>query len=224
MMIVYVIFLFVISVAGSLLATEYQNCYRKSETFSFPEMKRHLQEKPLQFVPVLLIYSAFFILALCVYQQKHLNLVQLPQYILFWDCILISSWIDFHVKKMPNLIFLILLGARTVGIFAEMAHQPEEIISLILGSFSGMLLGGGIILICRLISRGGIGAGDVKLFALVGYYFGIIPMMNILFYTVFLAAFGAIILLLTKKAKMKSTLALGPFAFIGLNIYYLLLS
>ena len=79
-------------------------------------------------------------------------------------------------------------------------------------------------LACRLISRGGIGAGDVKLFALIGFYFGIIPTMNMMFYTTFLAAIAAAFLLISKKAKMKSTLALGPFAFIGLNIYYILLS
>ena len=105
-----------------------------------------------------------------------------------------------------------------------MVCYSDKIFDILLSSFSGMLLGGIILLIFRLISRGGLGAGDVKLFALIGFYFGIIPMMNILFYTTFFAAITASFLLITKKAKMKSTLALGPFAFIGLNIYYILLS
>lgn len=213
-----------ISMIVAVLATEYQICYLQEKEFSVRNIKEHFTQKPVQFIIFLVLYITFSILSVLFYQKKELTSVQLPQYVLFWECILLGAWIDFKTKKIPNPIFLILLAGRTLGIFAEMVCYSDKIFDILLSSFSGMLLGGIILLIFRLISRGGLGAGDVKLFALIGFYFGIIPMMNILFYTTFFAAITASFLLITKKAKMKSTLALGPFAFIGLNIYYILLS
>ncbi len=213
-----------ISMLTAVLAAEYQLCYLQEKEFSVRTIKNHFLQKPVPFIIFLILYLAFSILSVLFYQKKGLTPVQLPQYILFWECILLGAWIDFKKKKIPNPIFLILLAGRTFGIFAEIICYPDKLFDILLSSFSGMLLGGIILLIFRLISRGGLGAGDIKLFALTGFYFGIIPMMNILFYTIFFAAIAAVFLLITKKAKMKSTLALGPFAFIGLNIYYILLS
>jgi len=223
-LILFYVIIVVISAILALLAAEYQNCYQKEEAFVIGNVKSHLLQKPIHFVVFLILYVAFSIAAILFYETKGINMVQLPQYILFWECILLGGWIDFRTKKIPNQIFLILLAVRGIGILIEMAFYPNEIFHILLTSFSGMLIGGTIVLICRLISRGGIGAGDVKLFALIGFYFGVIPMMNILFYTTFLSAIVAAFLLITRKAKMKSTLALGPFAFIGLNLYYILLS
>ena len=213
-----------ISAILAIVSAEYQDCYQKKQEFSFTAIKTHFLEKPMHFIAFLVIDIAFAVLAIVFQKEKNLTLVQLPQYVIFWECVLLGAWIDFRTKKIPNPIFLLLLGVRAVGILAEMAFYSDRIFDILLSSFSGMLLGGIILLVFRLISRGGLGAGDIKLFALIGFYFGVIPMMNILFYTTFFSALTAIFLLITKKAKMKSTLALGPFAFIGLNIYYILLS
>ncbi|MBD5143042.1 MAG: hypothetical protein HDT22_05445 [Ruminococcus sp.] len=223
-MIIFYIIIIITTAILAILSAEYQECYRKEKIFSMQNIKINFLQKPMHFIIFLVLHIVFAILAVLFYQRKNLNLVQLPQYIIFWDCILLSAWIDFLVKKIPNLIFLILLAVRGIGILAEMIFYSNELFQVLLTSFSGMLIGGAIVLACRLISRGGIGAGDVKLFALIGFYFGVIPAMNILFYTTFLASMIAIILLIGKKAKMKSTLALGPFVFIGLNVYYILLS
>lgn len=223
-MILFYILIIIISAILAILGAEYQDCYQKEQEFSVRNIKSHFLKKPVHFIILLILYLAFAVLAVVFYQDKNLTSVQLPQYIFFWDCTLLSAWIDFRVKKIPNPVFLMLLAVRCIGILVEMAFFPDELFHILLTSFSGMLIGGAIVLICRLISRGGIGAGDVKLFALIGFYFGIIPTMNVLFYTTFIAAIIAALLLITRKAKMKSTLALGPFVFIGLNIYYILLS
>ncbi|MDE6087693.1 MAG: A24 family peptidase [Oscillospiraceae bacterium] len=214
----------VISGILAVLAAEYQECYIKEQELSFKHIKLNFFSRPLQFIVFLILYLLFTGLAIFFYQKKNLNPVQLPQYVIFWECLLAGAWIDFKVKKIPNVVFLLLLGVRTIGIMIEIAYYPEALFQILLDAFSGLLTGGLITMVCRLISRGGLGAGDVKLFALTGYYFGIIPTMNILFYTTFLSAVFAGFLLISKKAKMKSTLALGPFVFIGLNIYYILLS
>ena len=223
MLIILYIAVILISVILAILSAEYQDCYRKKREFSLDSIKTNFLQKPVRFIVFLILYLVFAILSILFYQSKNLYSAQLPQYVIFWECILLSAWVDSQTKKIPNQIFFILLAARVIGILAEIISKPKELFLILFTSFSGLLIGGAIVFICRLISRGGIGAGDVKLFALIGFYFGVIPAMNILFYTTFLASLAASFLLITRKAKMKSTLALGPFVFIGLNIYYILL-
>ena len=215
----------IILISGILavLSAEYQDCFRKKQDFSLGNIKKHFLEKPLGFIIFSVMYVFFSVIAIMFYQRKNLSYMQLPQYVIFWEYLLLSAWIDFNTKKIPNQLFIVLLAVRSVGILAEMSLENENPVSIIISSLSGMLAGGFIILVCRLVSRGGIGAGDVKLFAVTGFFFGLIPVMNILFYSTFISALAAGLLLITKKAKMKSTLTLGPFVFIAINIYYILL-
>ena len=78
-------------------------------------------------------------------------------------------------------------------------------------------------LICMLLSRGGVGAGDVKLIAAIGLYYGLAGVLSILMVTLIFAAIFSIVMLATKKAKMKSTLPMAPFIFIGLSIHNILI-
>lgn len=223
-MILFYIVMVLVSAMLAVMTAEYQACYQKKQKFSLQNIREHFMKMPVPFLVFVIVYVTFTVIAVLHYQEKGLHFIQLPQYVIFWEGMLAGAWIDFRTKKIPNVIFLILLAVRCAGILAEMAFLPENIFQILLTSFSGMLVGGIILLLCKLLSRGGIGAGDVKMFALIGFNFGMVVVMNILFYTTFLAAFVAMFLLISRKAKMKSTLALGPFVFIGLNIYYILLS
>lgn len=222
-MVILKICIVVFSIIFSLIMAEYQWCYRNEEAFSVSRLCENLKKMPGRYMIFGLIYLSFSVVCILFYKQKNVSLIQLPQFVFFWECALMCAWIDFKVKKIPNSILLLMLFVRCCGFVVTLFFTPEDIIAVFINSMIGMLVGAAFVLICRLISRGGIGAGDVKLFALIGLYFGSIALINIMFYALFFAALASAILLISKRAGFKSTLALGPFVFIGLNIYYILL-
>lgn len=78
-------------------------------------------------------------------------------------------------------------------------------------SGSGLLLGGGVFLLCRVLTKGGIGMGDIRMFSVLGLLYGMNYTFSILFFTIlFLSIFG-IAATLMKKKNMKSMIAMGPF-------------
>ena len=92
---------------------------------------------------------------------------------------------------------------------------------LLYGGF-GLLLGGGVFLICALLSRGGMGMGDVRLFAVLGLFFGWQRMIALMFYTVLSIAVYGVVRLVQKKIDKHTTVPIGPFALIGLVLTTLL--
>ena len=223
-MILISVSLCLVSLYLSILAAYYQHCYRETQTFDIRVAISYIRRSSLSCIVFALLYLGVCAFLLCFRENMELSSVGLIQYALFWEGLALGAWIDFKVKKIPNPLFLILLAVRCTGLVAEMVFYTEGMITVLLDAFGGMFLGGLIVLICRLLSRGGIGAGDVKLFGILGFYFGIIATMNILFYTTFISAISAAFLLITRKAQMKTTLAFGPFALVGVSIYYVLLS
>lgn len=91
-----------------------------------------------------------------------------------------------------------------------------------LGSIGSMLLGGVsmwiVLQVCEVLSRGGIGKGDVSFAGLLGLYVGWQSFTGVL--VALVAAFvaggvAAMGLLITKRATRSSRFAFGPFLFFG---------
>ena len=169
------------------------------------------------------IFSSIFIVFSALYlflvRNRDISLMIQVENILVWDLYFLIALIDFQKKKIPNFIIIILLIIRGVFLVIECILSPSNALNLILFSVIGFLVGGFIILACMLISRGGVGSGDMKLFAVSGLFFGLPGVMVIMMYSLFLAAITSVVLLLARKAKMKSTLAMAPFIFLGLSLY-----
>ena len=130
----------------------------------------------------------------------------------------IASVIDLRTKRIPNELVLLMLAAWVItfvpGLFFEIDAAVRRLISSILGFVSG----GGIFLLVYLISRNGLGGGDVKFIAAAGLYLGfggIIP--TILFGTI-LAATTGIALIIMKKIGRKDAIPLAPFLYVGILI------
>ena len=79
----------------------------------------------------------------------------------------------------------------------------------------GALLGGGMFLLAHFISKGGVGMGDVKLFAVIGCYVGSGSIMSVAFLSALSGAVYSISMLLLKKIKLKEEIPFAPFIFVG---------
>ena len=134
-------------------------------------------------------------------------------------CLIVALYpiaiIDYRKKIIPNKILLVLLAMRLVLFVAEYIVYSNTAITVYLSSFMGGLIGFVIMGICYFITKGGMGAGDVKLFFVMGMFLGPRVIMGVAFMSALVAAIYSIVLLLRKRTTMKETLPFGPFVFVG---------
>lgn len=123
------------------------------------------------------------------------------------------SWTDVRNRKISNRLLLLLLCAGGASLVLESCIDREWI--RVQEAAAGMILGGGLCFLCYLLSRGGIGAGDVKLFAVTGFYMGRTDVLWMAWVSVLLAAGSCILLLFLKKADRHMRLPYAPFVFLA---------
>lgn len=73
------------------------------------------------------------------------------------------------------------------------------------------VFGGGIFFLLSILSRGGIGGGDIKLVAVLGLWFGTEKLLNVVLISCVVAGICAGILILTKQKSRKDFFAYGPY-------------
>ena len=98
------------------------------------------------------------------------------------------------------------------GLFSNLIFLPEpRILSGVIGGAIGFVL----LLIIALVSRGGMGWGDVKMAGLIGLVTGFPLVFVALFMGVILGGLVAGLLLLLKIKKRKEPIPFGPFLSLG---------
>lgn len=133
--------------------------------------------------------------------------------------VLIFSWfaavIDLKYKVIPNKLSLcmLILGVLSIGI--EIAMAPVYWKYTLMNALIGAGIAGGIFLLANLVSKNGLGMGDVKLMALIGLYLGLEGALGAAMWAMVTAALAGGIMMAVKKAKLKTELALAPFFFLG---------
>ncbi len=129
-------------------------------------------------------------------------------YTLLGTSLLIVSFIDLAHKIVPDAITL--PGILT-GLLASLWFTPVGLVDALIGA----ALGGGLFFLVAVLSRGGMGGGDIKLIAMIGAFLG----WQAVLVTIFLAALsGAVIglaLMALKKKGRKDAVPFGPFLAVG---------
>ena len=140
---------------------------------------------------------------------------KIVRYLILLAAMFVIAWIDWHDRRIPNKILVLLLAARGILLCIEWAAYPEYGFSLLLSVLFGLLTGGGMFLLASVISRGGIGMGDIKLFAVTGSYMGSGSILAVIFLTVMASAVYSVVMLLLKKVKLKEEIPFAPFILVG---------
>lgn len=130
----------------------------------------------------------------------------------------IASVLDLTTKKIPNGLILIMLGAWVLAMFPKLFLDTDEAVALLKDSALGLVAGGGIFLLVYLISRKGLGGGDVKFMAASGLYLGFSGTFSAMLYGTVLAALTGLALILLKKIGRKDAMPLAPFLYVGMLI------
>jgi len=126
-----------------------------------------------------------------------------------YTCILITVFfIDLEKMLVLNVVVL----PATVFALIFSVFLPDV---GILESIYGALLGIGIMLVVYLVSRGGMGEGDVKLAAFIGAATGFPLILVSLFLAIVGSGVLATFLLVTKMKKRRDAIPFGPFLATG---------
>lgn len=127
---------------------------------------------------------------------------------------LVISVIDLKIQIIPNVISLpgILLGLLASLLPFSSVH--------FLNALYGMLLGGGLFYLVAVLSRGGMGGGDIKLIAMFGAFLGWQNCLVTIFLAVLLGSIVGIGLMLLKRKGRKDPIPFGPFLCIGALISF----
>lgn len=127
----------------------------------------------------------------------------------------ILAGIDLKRKVIPNAVLAVGFMVRAILMLYEWLAYPETIRQVFLNMAAGFLFGLLLLLFLSFITRHGIGYGDVKLFAWLGFSVGLADTYSILFYSVLAAAITGIYLVFVRKADKKKELPFAPFVYIG---------
>ncbi len=137
---------------------------------------------------------------------------------LFW--ILYScACIDFNEHRIPDYLSLSVAALALIKTVYSIFIEKDGIRVL-----WNALLGGSVVLILMLISafvmKNGLGGGDIKLMSALGLYFGFSGLFSLLILSFLPAALFGLLLLMRRKANIKTGLPFAPFVFTGLSAAY----
>lgn len=134
--------------------------------------------------------------------------------------LLMAAVSDYRHRIIPNKYIAAFFAVRTLLIVVQ-AVMTGLFVNAVIRSFVGLAAGFIVTGAAALISKKGLGAGDIKMYALVGYFTGCTDMLDILIYSTFFCALTGLALVTMKKCKMKSFLPMAPFTFAGTMVYIL---
>lgn len=126
-----------------------------------------------------------------------------------WTAVLIViAMVDFDHQLIPDGFNLTVaaLGVVYLGIRFHQAGFPA-----LLDGVVSSLLGAGLFLLISVISKGGMGGGDMKLVAALGLWFGWKELLLLLFIAFVVGAIVSVLLLLLRRKGRKDGIPFGPF-------------
>lgn len=134
----------------------------------------------------------------------------------------VISITDITLYRIPNVCVLILLAGRVLSIIAEMIVGDGTLLLSLLNSLIAGIACLIFLFLASKITGGGIGYGDIKLFAALGFLCGTRAVVYTLLLSVFICSIVSVVLLISKKKKLKDGLPMGPFIWVGFAITVIL--
>jgi len=132
------------------------------------------------------------------------------------SALIVITFVDLDFQIIPDVITL---PGIVVGIVAGSLLMPDPFMRHALLGFTssalGLLAGGGLFYAIAVVSKGGMGGGDIKLMAMVGALMGWKAVLLTIFLGSLTGAFFGIILMATQGKGRKTKIPFGPFLALG---------
>ena len=137
---------------------------------------------------------------------------------------LIIFFIDLEHFIIPNVITFPLMALGFVKSFLPNLDPifPYYVLSLIGGIFGYVIIWGIIYFYKQIKNKEGMGLGDAKLLAVIGFWFGLDAIPFVIFLSSVIALLSVLPDLINKTKKMSTQIPFGPYIIVG-NLVFLLL-
>ncbi|MGM9926564.1 MAG: prepilin peptidase [Bacillus sp. (in: firmicutes)] len=132
---------------------------------------------------------------------------------------LISLLVIITVSDLAYMVIpdKILIVFAVIFLVLQLTIREPDWLDLIFGA----VIGFGLLLGIALVSKGGMGGGDIKLFALLGFILGVKQVLLTLFFSVFFGTAVGVLLIVMGVVKRRQPVPFGPFIALGaLTTYY----
>ncbi len=130
--------------------------------------------------------------------------------------------VDWRWKRVPNRILGLALLCRMLLAGVELWYWKGQALERWAGDLAAAVAVMGFFLLALLLSKNGIGMGDIKLFGVMGIFLGMERTLGALFMGM-LAAFAlSVVLLVSRRKGRKDTIAFVPSICLGAYVYFVL--
>lgn len=199
----------IISVIFSGLIIQYPAFVKEKSIKAFlPKNKRHYLFAFGMIASIVLVAA----MSICIYELSWIHCFKRVIIISFLWAI---SLIDYRKHIIPNKLLLVLLALRVFIVILQIIFERDKLKVELLNAFIAAF--GIVLLFClmRFIVKNGIGFGDVKLFGIIGLFFGIEGLLSVVFLSFAVSFVISVFMLATKKKTKKDYLAFAPCILIG---------
>lgn len=152
----------------------------------------------------------------CRYRLSDPDIREICRSLILLGGLCLAAYMDLRDRRISNRWTVSMCCAGSLLLVPEIGRSGNW--TGISEAAAGFLLGGGLSLGCYLLFRGGIGAGDVKLFAVTGLCVGGTEILSVMALSVFLAAGGCVMLLVSGRAGRDTRVPYAPFVFLAVLI------
>lgn len=129
---------------------------------------------------------------------------------------------DYKMQVIPNPYMISMIAFWVVVVFVYTLTDVSDGFQLVLQSIFGGFFCGILFLVCYLLSKRQLGAGDVKISVVIGLYLGVSLALNVFLYGSILCCAYSLIQVARKKLGWKDGVPMVPFFMAGIWLVLLI--
>lgn len=155
--------------------------------------------------------------------SSSVGILNIAKTIITLICILCAAGIDYREHRIPNIIPLFLSVSALLLLFAGYLFNINGAMSYVISSVFATVAVLLFMFIASLLTRQGIGMGDIKLLGAFALMCGVPALCGTLLVAMIGCGIAALILLILKKTTIKGVLPFAPFMFLGYIVTLIIL-
>lgn len=215
-------FLVAIIVAALAAAVSYATL-NKSVADRIPVLKQknpdeHFESRPLSMAHILAVTVLVAALSLgCAWKilSGSAQVIGICRMLLAMLCMAGAGCVDYRERRIPNFFPGVMAVGGMVLLAAGLLLQTSGAVAQITGSVVAAVLCVLFLVLASVLSRHGIGAGDIKLIGALALCAGYFCVLGTIFFGIMICSLAAIVVLISKKQGRDGSLPFGPFLFLG---------
>lgn len=154
----------------------------------------------------------------CCIMQYFTDILNMSKMFVSLFCLTGAACVDFREHRIPNIFPLFMAGLGIVFLTLGFILSQDGAVSYVISSIFATVCTALCLLIASLLTKHGIGAGDIKLLCALSIIGGANVVGGTVFFGMIICALTAAVLLISKKKNMKESLPFGPFIYLGFII------